>query len=535
MPRRTDQRLFARRRTASRLRKLLVVVALVVAVPVTAVAVLLHWPAPAMPRPGVTGDFLIRNVTVVDVVEGTTRPGRDVLVRDGRIESIGPGATGAGTRDLVVVDGSGKFLMPGLWDMHVHSLKHSPQYTHPLLIANGVTGVREMWGCAGPPDTFVACGDDIDRWRAGLRNHGHLAPRYIERSSFAINGTGGVPAAAPAFFGVRKPQDARALAAYHAAEGVDVLKVYTDLSAEAYAALANEAPRHGLSLAGHLPVRVPLETALAAGQRSIEHPRVFLLACYRDAAAFRALPDPMAAFDVHLRARLIDDHDPARCAELMSAMAASGTWWTPTLQVLRMGALAGDRTFRGDARLRYVPFFIRTALWDPDADGAVESAARAPDRDVDGQLYALALDNVRQAHAAGVRILAGTDAGDTYVFPGFGIHDELVELVRAGLSPAEALRTATIDAARFSGRTREFGSIETAKVADMILLDANPLADIRNTTKIRGLFFNGQYLDRAALDTLLAFAEQEAGSVRANVQLTWAALMSPVIRANFAD
>ena len=131
--------------------------------------------------------------------------------------------------------------------------------------------------------------------------------------------------------------------------------------------------------------------------------------------------------------------------------------------------------------------------------------------------------------------MAGTDAGDTYVFPGFAIHDELAELVRAGLTPPEALRSATIDAALFSGTARDYGSIQAGKIADMVLLDANPLTDIRNTGKIAGLFFNGQYLDGAALDSLLAFAEQQAGSVRTNLQLLWGALKSPVVQAQFAD
>jgi imidazolonepropionase-like amidohydrolase len=219
----------------------------------------------------------------------------------------------------------------------------------------------------------------------------------------------------------------------------------------------------------------------------------------------------------------------------MAAMAASGTSWVPTLQVLRMSALAGNREFREDARLRYIPFLFRKGLWQWDADHAAARATDAPGRDVEAELYRLALDNVRQAHEAGVRIVAGTDAGDTYVFPGFAIHDELAELVRAGLSPADALRSATIDAARFSGKAREFGSIEVGKVADMILLDADPLSDIRSTGKIAGLFFNGQYLDRAALDELLAFAEDQAGSLRTNLQLLWGALRSPVVRAQAAD
>ncbi len=461
-----------------------------------------------MPRPGLTGDFVVRNVAIVDVVNDGIIPRRDVVVRNGRIDSIGA-------------------LIPGLWDMHVHSLKISPQFTHPLSIANGVTGLREMWGCPSLPDSFVACGDDIERWRAGLRDHSHLAPRYIMRSSFAINGEQGVPAAAPAFFMARSADEAKALVAHHAADGVDLLKTYTNVSVAAYEALAAEGSKRGLLVAGHLPVRVPLEKVLAAGQHSVEHPRIFLFECFRGAAEFRALPDPVAAYTTDMRARFIDEHDPVRCAELMVAMAASGTWWTPTLQVLRMSALAGNQEFREDPRLRYIPFIISAGLWGPDADRAVADAAHASGRDVQAELYRLAMDNVRQAHAVGVRIVAGTDSGDTYVFPGFAIHDELAELVRAGLTPIDALRSATIDAARFSGKARDYGSIEAGKVADMVLLDASPLTDIRNTGKIAGLYFNGQYLDRAALDELLAFAEDQAGSIRTNLQLLWGALRSP--------
>jgi hypothetical protein len=498
-------------------------------------AALLAWPLPPTPRTGATGDFLLRNVAIVDVVDGRVVPGRDVVVKNRRIASIRSTEPGRAEPGLIVVDGTGRFLIPGLWDMHVHSLKISPQYTHPLSIANGITGVREMWGCPGLPDPFVACGDDIERWRAGLRDHTQLAPRYVLRSSYAVNGERGVPAGAPAFFKARNADEARALVAHHAAAGVDLIKTYTDVTAAAYDALAAEAARRGLRFAGHLPVRIPLETVLAAGQHSVEHPRIFLFECYQGAADFRALPDPMAAWTTDLRARFIDAQDPVRCAELMAAMAASQTWWTPTLQVLRMSAMAGDRAFRDDARQRYIPYPFRAWLWPSDADRAAANAEDAAGRKVSVELYQLALDHVRLAHAAGVRIVAGTDAGDTYVFPGFAIHDELAELVRAGLSPADALRSATLDAARFSGQAEDYGSIEVGKVADLVLLDADPLADIRNTTRIAGLFFNGQHFDRAALDALLAFAEDQAGSLRTNLQLVWGALRSPVVWAQAAD
>ncbi|WP_119717929.1 amidohydrolase family protein [Cognatilysobacter tabacisoli] len=499
------------------------------------VAAALAWPMPDMPRVGAGGDVVVRNVAVVDVVGGRTVPGRDVVIRAGRIASIAAYDARNAYAGLVAVDGRGRFLAPGLWDMHVHSLKVSPQYTHPLSIANGVTGVREMWGCAGLPDPLVACGDDIARWRAALRDGSRLAPRYIQRSSYAVNGPRGVPADSPAYFRASTAREARALVAHHAADRVDLIKTYTELSPAAYAALAAEARTRGVVFAGHLPVRVPLSQALAAGQGTIEHPRVFLLECYRDAAAFRALPEPMRAYDTAMRARLVDRHDRAHCAGAMAAMARSRTWWTPTLQVLRMEARAGDAAFRNDPRLRYVPYVLRAGLWAPDADASAQRAAEVPGRDVAGELYALAMRTVGDAHAAGVGILAGTDAGDTYVFPGFGMHDELRELVHAGLSPADALRSATIRPAQFSGMDRDFGSVDVGKAADLILLDADPLADIANTRRIAALLFNGRYLDRPALDALLHHADRQAGSVRMNLQLLSAALRSPIIRAQAAD
>ena len=167
-------------------------------------------------------------------------------------------------------------------------------------------------------------------------------------------------------------------------------------------------------------------------------------------------------------------------------MAASDTWWTPTLQVLRMSALAGNREFREDPRRRYIPYIFWAGLRKWDADRAAAQARHASGRDVSAELYRLAMDNVRRAHDAGVKIVAGTDSGDTYVFPGFAIHDELAELVRAGRAPTDALRSATIDAARFSGEARGYGSIE-------------------------------------------------AGSLRTNLQLLWGALRSPVVTAQAAD
>jgi imidazolonepropionase-like amidohydrolase len=526
---------FAHQRIDPMIRKLLLATAALVGALALVIAGLLAWPLSDTPRVGSAGDFLVRNVAVVDVEHGTLRHGQDVVLRDGRIATLGPTGSSRIDGSLTTIDGTGRYLMPGLWDMHTHALKLSPQYTHPLFVANGVTGVRDMSGCMSEPDSFLACIDDREAWNRALRRGEGLSPRYVLQSSHMINGGGEVPEAYPEFFRVRNASDARQLAAFYRQAGADFLKTYSELTPAAYQALVVEARRHGLGLAGHRPLRVSLEDMLAAGQHSVEHPRMFYEECFAGAAAFRALPDPAAAYDTALRWRMIDEHDETRCAALMHAMARSGTWWTPTLQVLQMSARAGDAVFRADPRLKYVPMLFRELLWAPDADRAATQPTDASGRQQYATLYRMARGHVGRAHAAGVKILAGTDAGDSYVFPGFGIHDELVEFVAAGLTPAEAIRSATLDAAVFAGLDRDFGSVEAGKVGDLLLLDANPLEDVRHTRRIEGVFLGGKYLDRSDLDELLAFAEQHAGSIRTNLHLLWDGLNSPLLRVQAAD
>lgn len=517
------------------LKKLLLATVALVGVLLLIIAGMLMSTLPQTPRVGVAGDFIVRNVAVVDVKQGAIREGQDVVLRDGRIEAVRPTGSSRMDSSLTTIDGRGKYLMPGLWDMHTHAVKISPQYTHPLYVANGVTGVRDMSGCMSEPDSFLACIADREAWNLALERGEGISPRYVLQSSFMINGGGEVPEGFPAFFKARDAVEARQLVTFYRKTGADFLKIYSELSPASYEALVVEARKQGLGLAGHRPLRVSLEDMLAAGQRSIEHPRMFYEECFPGAPALRALPNPRTAYDTALRWRMIDEHDRERCSELMAVMARSETWWTPTLQVLRLGARADDDAFRADPRLKYIPILFTKLIWTPDADNAVPQPTDASGRKQYATLYRMAQGHVGQAHAAGIKILAGTDSGDTYVFPGFGIHDELEEFVGAGLTPAEAIRIATLDAAVFAGMDDDFGSIETGKIGDVLLIDADPLKDVGHARRIEGLFLSGKYLDRAALDELLAFAEQQAGSFQTNLHLLWQGLNSPIMRVHAED
>ena len=177
---------------------------------------LLLWPLPKPPEVGLSGIFLIRGVALVDVEAGLLRRRKDVLIRNGQIAQIGEAGSIEGQEPLVAIDGTDKFLLPGLWDMHTHSTKISSQYPHPLFIANGVTAVRDLWGCMHESDPFFACSEDRQSWNRSLVDHSGLTPRYIGQSSYQINGGNEVPEGFPDFFRARTAEEARELVNYYA-------------------------------------------------------------------------------------------------------------------------------------------------------------------------------------------------------------------------------------------------------------------------------------------------------------------------------
>ncbi|QLC22406.1 amidohydrolase family protein [Parasphingopyxis sp. CP4] len=505
---------------------------LVVAIAIVVLAIAIPLASP--PNDAVRTDIVIANVNIVDVEEGRIIEGQDVFVRDGTIAQIAPAGT-VEASGYTAINGRGRYLMPGLWDMHSHSIQLSPQFHHPLFIANGVTSVRDMSGCMGEPDSFWACTQDRLRWNDRLVNGTGISPRYPLQSSYQMDGGDEVPSGFPDFFRANDVAGITEIVAYYRSDGADFLKTYSDLSVDAYQQLSRAADANGLYIAGHRPIRVSLDQAIDAGQRSIEHPRLFLFECFRGAADFRALPDPLAVYDPDLKRRLIDEHDPAACDALMNRMAESEVYWTPTMQVLSVPARAGDGSLEDDERLRYIPYVLEAGMWQGDVSRALRDGEASDRLTVDQELHALAQENLVAAYEAGVNLLIGTDSGDSYIYPGFAVHDELAAFVEAGIPAEAALRMATIEAARFADANLVNGSIDVGKAADLILLNANPYADIENSRSIEAVVLDGRYLDRDALDELLQFAERQTGSIRFNLQMVWAAIASPLMRVQLAD
>lgn len=447
-------------------------------------------------------DLAIRNVNLVDVADGVLRDGQTVLVSNGRIVAVGDAPTLASRAARRSIYAAGQFLMPGLWDMHVHLRTNgAPAWVTtiwllPVTLAHGVTGVRDMNGDCEQPAQGPTCITELKQYQRAIESGTLVGPHILALSSFPID---------PPFDFVMTEETAAATMEAIASRGVDLVKIYNRLTVEGLRLIAEAAKRVNLPIAGHVPLRVTAAQASSAEFRSIEHARDFLFDCFPGSAEFRRTTrsvEPPTA----VRRAMVEQHLPAMCAETFAVLVRNGTWYVPTHVTRRMDAYADDSAFRHDPRSRYVPALVWNS-WNRDADGMVARDSSASGRAAMRAFYRKRLELTGTAFRAGVRVLLGTDAGDSYVFPGSAVHDELGELVSAGLSPAEALRAATIHAAEFMGLEREYGSVAEGKHADLLLLDANPLQRIGNTRRISAVVFNGTVHERAQLDSMLRAVE----------------------------
>ena len=395
-------------------------------------------------------------------------------------------------RGARLIDGRGKYLIPALWDMHVH-LSFPPgaaQISLPVMVANGVLGARDMHSFLSP----------IVSLKRAVASGAQVGPRLFIAGPAVDGPNSYLPGARI----VHTPDEARVAVRELKAAGVDFIKVYSSVPKDLYLALAGEAKSEGIPFVGHVPYPVTAAEASDAGQRSLEHLTEVDVGTSTDEAAIKAeeveamnqkhgyIPDP---------ARLKSTFDSAKAAALFERFRRNETWQVPTLVVLYQEREIADSTLqRNDSLLVYIPKMLRDYWRSMPTDIANKMVA----------LYDFHAELVGPLNRAGVSILAGSDSPNPFVYPGFSLHDELGLLVRAGLTPAEALRTATINPAKFLGVTDSLGTVATGKVADLVLLDANPLTDIASTKRIRAVIQGGRLLDRHALDVMLADARKRA-------------------------
>lgn len=319
-----------------------------------------------------------------------------------------------------------------------------------------------------------------------------------------------IPLSGRAPSSIHKPRDARRVVDEIKQSGADFVKIYDGIPRDAFFALADEARKQGIPFAGHLPFAIRASEASDAGQGSIEHLAGIAIACSsREQELMKQLRPLRYIENTNLTAEAVRSFDAAKCQALFAEFRRNRTWQVPTLTVHRAFGYMNNSHFTADPRVAYMSEEVRRR-WKSSNDVRFRRW-RPPEFELHRGLFRADQQMVGMMFRAGIPLLAGTDAMNPYCLPGFSLHDELSLLVQSGLTPLAALQAATLSPAEFLGRSDELGGIAPGKRADLVLLSADPLADIHNTTQIQAVWLRGKYLDRAALDQLLAAAKHRHG------------------------
>jgi len=435
----------------------------------------------------------ITGVTIIDPVTGKGTESSTIVISGTRIVKVGKDGSLKPPSGATVYDAAGKFVIPGLWDMHVHAFNNfapsrigtdNKDSYFPLFLANGITGIRDM--ASDSDDRAVAA-----KWRADI-DKGGVGPRVAVGSNI-IDGD-------PPFFPgptvVKNAAEARATVRRMKADGAEYIKIYWMLSPEVFNAIADEAKKVGIPFVGHVPFSISAFMASDKGLKSIEHSTGTMETCSSKEEELRK-KEWSPEVDKEMKATF----DIDKCRRLFRTFKRNGTYSVPTAVLHRGMLLHDDEEFRVRPALAYIS---KTEMMEWDASPQLVKGAGLEERK---RGFAQTLVVIGAMNEEGAPLLAGTDNNNPFVVPGFDLHDELEIFVRAGLTPIEALRTATWNPAVFFGKTKTFGTVSVGNAADLVILNADPRTDISNTRNINAVVSNGNLLDRAELDRILAKAK----------------------------
>jgi imidazolonepropionase-like amidohydrolase len=426
----------------------------------------------------------ITHVTVIDTVTGKTQPDTTVMIQGNRITGIALSSS-VTPKAGQIIDARGEYLIPGLWDMHTHvyfdsTAADGTDLVLPLFLANGITGIRDM---GSKLDQVLDARDQINAHRL-------LGPRMVVSGPMLDGPKSTYKAVIP----IGTPEDGRKAVDVLKSRGADFVKVQSSIPRDAYFAIAEEAKKVGIPFEGHVPDAVRASEAVAAGQVTFEHLIGIFEASSPDEDKYLTGKKTVGMF--------LDTYDSAREANIIQLLAKNHVWQCPTLYWERGQWLVDAIDYTKDPDLAYAGHSWVTRQW-PEAQASILKTLDTDPLPVREKFVDHELDIVRKLHAAQVPFLAGTDTpAGVDVIPGVSLHLELQRFVAAGFTPLEALQTATLNPADFFNRRSDYGTVEVGRIADLVLLEANPLDNIANTRKIVGVVTDGHYLSSADLEQL---------------------------------
>lgn len=442
-----------------------------------------------------SGDIIIKNINIIDVRSNQVLNNQTIIIKGNKISEILAFSEDHNYKTGKLIDGSGKFIMPGLWDMHVHSAANA-SWHFPLFLAYGVTGVRNMHATVDSPLELT------NNIKLRLTNGELLGPRFIANGPIID----GEPSVWPATVTVTAAGDARAAVNKLADNGADFIKVYDHLSRECYFAIMDQAKLRRIPVVGHIPYRVTPGEAAEAGQLTDEHMLGLECGCSARIDSLRSVREKNEKRESSFIEGIITEfewfrqiyntRDPALCDATLEAYRKAGMAILPNL-VIHHNSNNPEEVLSDTATIQFIPRAMHEEwkMMSGPGPGEIIRSLMKPTTEA-------RYENVRMMKKAGVMILAGTDVGNPMLVPGISLHQELKQLVEAGLTPGEAIQTATLNPALFL-KADSLGIIEDGKLADLVILDKNPLVNINNTRTVVGVIKNGAYLDRKQLDELL--------------------------------
>ena len=448
-----------------------------------ALSLLLGAPACAQERRPV---YAITDVTVVPMDRERLLPGRTVIVRDGRIESVGPARSTRIPAGAIRIDGRNRYLMPGLAEMHAHvPAGNDPQWTKDVLFLYAANGITFARGMLGAPAHL--------QLRSQLERGELIGPR-LYTSGPSLNGNS-----------VATPEDGRRMVAEQKAAGYDFLKIHPGLDRARYDAIAAAALDQGMKFGGHVPDAVGLRRALEVRQASIDHLDGYMPLLLRDGFTPPQGAGGFFGYD------LAGEVDERKLAEVARLTRQAGVWNVPTDSLMHHMLLPGlgEAELLTREEMRYVPRQM-LAGWKQARAGLRSQPDYDPARAA--RFIAVRGKLIKALHDSGAGLLLGSDAPQVFNVPGFSLHRELTYLVHAGLTPYQALSTGTREVARFLGAPADFGTVEPGRRADLILLEADPLKDVANLRRRTGVMIGGRWLAKAEIDAgLAAIAARHGG------------------------